>query len=662
MSMIYEPHSPEPDAADPRPPALPPPPAVPTPAPGGVRVYAVPSHLALAPAPAAPSRWAAVTVADGLMVVIGVLAAVLRLGDLARLPLSAAEAAAALTNWQAAGGATLTAAPTSPAYFAFTHLIFSLGGAGDAGARLVPALFGLLTVLLPWLLLRGRARPALWLVAGLLLAVSPLLVAVSRTAGGDAIALFALLLLALAGGGPLVPLPRGEGTVPLPVGEVRRGFLGAEEKDPLPNPLPRGEGTVPLPVGEVRRGFLGRSAVLAGIALGLGLTSSPLFYTGLVALLPALYWLRGGRGAGWRPFVLAAAVTFVAVASGLLLRPEGLGGAMRLLPAWLGGFGLPAGGDWASPFLALLRYEPALLIVAAPAAVWAWLAGDRAGRALSLWLGATLLLIVLQPGVMINGAAAVLPGALLAGLLAADLLGQRAALGGSGRRVAWGTAGVLVGLGALALAVVGRFARLNLLSGEDGPLIGLAALAFVLATLAVVLALAWDNPAARRGALVGALALLLFWQWGAAWQLSRLGANDPRERWVTSGTDADARRMTDLVGRISRQTANSESDLSVFSLVDSPVMAWYLRDLVGFQSGPTLPANATPDVVIGPAAAEPPLYADYYGADFDLTQTEGVAAGATLNDTLRWLLFRESNAVVDMERVIVWIRSDLGKN
>ena len=626
MSMIYEPIPPEPDAAGPLPPALPPPP-------GGVRVYAVPSHLALAPATAAPSRWATVTVADGLMVVIGVLAAVLRLGDLARLPLSAAEAAAALTNWQAATGAVLTAAPTSPAYFAFTHLIFSLGGVGDAGARLVPALFGLLTVLLPWLLLRERARPALWLVAGLLLAVSPLLVAVSRTAGGDAIALFALLLLALAGGGALVPLP----------------------------------------LGEVRRGFLGRSAVLAGIALGLGLTSSPLFYTGLMALLPALYWLRGGRVAGsepadrqdavgWRPFVIAAAVTFVAVASGLLLRPEGLGGALRLLTAWLGGFGLPAGGDWSSPFLALLRYEPALLIVAAPAAIWAWLAGDRAGRALSLWLGATLLLMALQPGVMINGAAAVLPGALLAGHLAADLLGQRAALGGSGRRVAWGTAGALVGLGAVSLAVVGRFARLNLLSGEDGPLIGLAALAFMLATLAVVLALAWDNPAARRGALAGALVLLLFWQWGAAWQLSREGANDPRERWITSGTDADARHMTDLVGRISRQTANSDQDLSVFSLVDSPVVAWYLRDLVGFQSGPTLPANAAPDVVIGPAAAEPPLYADYYGADFDLTQTGGAAAGATLNDTLRWLLFRESNTVVDMERVIVWIRSDLGKN
>ena len=634
MSMIYEPRPPDSDPADrpavapePAPAVFEPVPAVP-PLATGARIYA-PTGRAAAGVAAARSPWAAITVADGLMVAIGGLAAVLRLGDLARLPLSAAEAMAALANWQAATTAPLTASPASPAYFAFTHLIMSLGGVSDAAARLVPAIFGLLTVLLPWLLLRGRARPVVWLVAGLLLAVSPLLVAVSRAAGGDAIALFALLLLALAGGGW-----RAAG-------------------------------------GDGQAAENGRRSILAGAALGLGMTSSPLFYTGLAAVLPALFMLRPRRAAEadaagnrenfdeWRPFLIAAVVVFVAVASGLLLRPEGLGAALRLLPAWLAGFGLPAGSEWASPFLALLRYEPAILLLGIPAAVWAWPAGERHGRAITVWLGATLLIMALQPGVMVNGAAAVLPGAVLIGLWAAALATQQAS-GGHGRRVAWGTAGALVSLGALALAVVGRFARLNLLSGENATLIGLAALAFVLAALAVVLALAWDNPAARRGAFAGALILLLFWQWGAAWQLSRQGANDPRERWVTSGTDEDARRMTDLLTRVSRQTANSESDLAVFSLVDSPVLAWYLRDLVNFQSGPALPVNGTPDVVIAPADGEPALYTDYFGADFDLARRELPATGATLNDTLRWLLFRESNAAVETQRVILWIRSDLG--
>ncbi len=631
MSMIYESPPPDPETTDSAP-------AVPTAAHTGPTSY-VAGMLAARRAPRASERGAAVTVADGLMLVIGALAAVLRLGDLARLPLSAAEATAALANWQAATGVPLAAPPPSPAYFAFTHGIMALGGVSDVAARLVPAVFGLLTVLLPWLMLRGRARPAVWLGAGLLLAVSPLLVIVSRTAGGDAIALFALLLLVLT--------------------TANHGL------DDSRRPTAEGEWSV---INGRRPAAGGRRSILAGAALGLGLTSSSLFYTGLVALLPAL-WVAG-RVDGeeerprwslneWRPALLAALVAFVAVASGLLLRPEGLGDALELFAAWLSDFGLPASGVWASPFLALLRYEPALLILGVPAAVWAWLAGDRPGRALAAWLGATLLLMVLQPGVMVNAAAAVLPGYLLIGRLAAALLKRRVGYGGSERRVAWGTAGVLVGLGALALAVVGRFARLNLLSGENATLIGLAALAFVLAALAVVLALAWDNPAARRGAFVGTLALLLFWQWGAAWQLSRYGANDPRERWVVSGTDGDARRMTDLLTRISRQTANSDRDLAVFSLVDSPVLAWYLRDLVGFQSGAALPVNATPDVVVSPAEDEPALYTDYYGADFDLTQAEVAATGSTLNDALKWWLFRESNAAVDTQRVILWIRSDL---
>ena len=154
--------------------------------------------LITGPRPVAAQRWTTgVTVADGLMVVIGLVAAVARLANLGVLPLSPGEADAALSSWQFARGVPLTAPPVSPAYFSFTSLLMSLGGDGDAIARLVPALFGLLTVLLPWLW-RGRFRPAVWLTAGVLLAVSPIHMIISRTAGGEAIALFALTLLAVA--------------------------------------------------------------------------------------------------------------------------------------------------------------------------------------------------------------------------------------------------------------------------------------------------------------------------------------------------------------------------------------------------------------------------------------------------------------------------------
>ena len=577
----------------------------------------LPAAEPVAPEPARRrSRAAAFTVADGLMLLVGGLAAWLRFGDLARLPLSAAEASAALPNWQFWSAAPLDVAVSSPAYFAFTHLVMSLGAAGDAAARLVPAAFGLLTVLLVWLL-RGQTRPVAWLTAGLFLAVS-------RAAGGDAIALFALTLIAVSGRWTANPFPA---------------------------------------VG--RR----RSAVLVGLGLGLGLASSPLFYTGLAALLVAVLAGKTGQLAEreehnpewWRHTGIAAGITLAVVSTSLLLFPAGLGAALRIFPEWLAQFSLPASASAAvSPWLALLRYEPAVFVLGLPAAVGLWLGGGRFARFLAAWFAGLLALIVLQSGVMVNAAAVPLAAYLLVGLLAASLAGRVDKAPVAGRRTAGFTAGAILGLGALMLAATGRFARLNLLSGENSMLIALAVVAFVLAGAAVVVAMAWESPAARRGAFVGVALLTLFWQWGASWQLSRLGANDPRERWVAAGTDDDVAVMVNLLGGISRQVSNSDRDLVIFSQVESPVLRWYLRDFAGFQSGPALPVNTQADVIIAPVESEPALPNDYFGADFGLEQREIPNVGPVMvSDALKWWLFRESTAATENRRVVVWVRSDL---
>ncbi len=579
--------------------------------------------------PAGASRWparlAAFTIADGLMLLIGGLAALLRLGDLARLPLSAAEAAAALANWQFNTARPPALPVDSPAYFTFTNLVMGLGGDGDAAARLAPALFGVLTVLAVWLW-RGRVRPLVWLAAGLFMAVSPLLVAVSRVAGGDAFALFALVVLAVAG--TRLAAPR---------------FGGGR-----------------------------RWAVAAGVALGLGLASSPLFYGGLAGLALAGVWMGGAWGEeGSRARVryirtggLAAAITFVLISTSFLLHLEGIGAALRLLPAWLGQFGLP--GSWsalASPLLALLRYEPAVAALGVPAVVWSWATGRRGGRFLSLWLGWALAVALLQPGEMSNVAVVLLPGYVLVGVLSAAVAAQRERFAGrpASWPASWPAAVALVGLGALLVVAMGRFVRMNLLTGSNATLLTLAVLAFLLAGMAVILAMAWDSPSARRGALAGLAALLLVWQWGVAWQLSRHGANDPRERWVTTGTSDEVRVMTGLLENLAWQATNSTRDLTVVSLVDSPVLRWYLRGVDDLTVGGALPANTTADVVITPAADDPPaLPADYFGADFGLERREiPSATPAALPDVLRWWLFRESGAPTDDTRVILWVRSDI---
>lgn len=563
--------------------------------------------------PATVRHWAtALTVADGLMLAVAIVAVVARFAGLGAQPLSPSEADAALAGWQFAHGVPLTAAPASPAYFTFTSLFMSLGGDGDAVARLAPALFGLLTVLTPWLW-RGRFRPAVWLTAGVLLAVSPIHVILSRTAGGEAIALFALLLLAVA----LARLDEGE-----------------------------------------------RWGMIAGAALGLGLTSAPLFYTGLVALLPAWWVFRGADGVGrnvWRAGALAAVIVFATIAAGGLFYPEGVGGALALLPRWLGQFGLAVGAT-REPLLVLLRYELALLVLGIPAVVWAVIMGDRLAKQLLLWLGLLLPVVLLQAAMPQQAAAALGPGYLLIGLLAGELLAGE--LPPAERRRVWLVGGGLTLLGMMLLVGIARFTKMGVWTGTQASLVGVAVMAFIFAGIAVIMALAWDNAAARRGAFLGLAALLLYWQWGTGWHLSQVAANDPGERWVTVGTDDDVPMLVQLLAGVSREATNSEADLVVYSAVDSPVLRWYFRAFDRFDSGPTLPVNTDAAVVVTTADAEPQLPNDYFGADFGLERREvatspQVSAAVAIDQVLRGWLFHRYDTPVEEQRIVVWVRADL---
>ena len=95
-------------------------------------------------------------------------------------------------------------------------------------------------VLLPWLL-RQRMGPVGALITAVFLAVSPITTITARTAGGEAIAMFAIFLLLAA------------------------WVRWQDSRD-------------------------GRWAITLAAALGLGVASAPLFYSGLAALGIAWFW------------------------------------------------------------------------------------------------------------------------------------------------------------------------------------------------------------------------------------------------------------------------------------------------------------------------------------------------------------------------------------
>ncbi|MEZ4517698.1 MAG: glycosyltransferase family 39 protein [Chloroflexota bacterium] len=153
---------------------------------------ALPSRFALRSRLAAWSRQ--LTIADGIMALVVILAAAVRFYHLGQPLLSPSEATAALGSWQFTQAGTDVTQVTSPAYFTLTNAVMLILGSSDAIARLVPAIAGTLTVGLVWFLRRVWGSAG-FLTAALFLTLSPLNILVSRTAGGQAIAVFALMLL-----------------------------------------------------------------------------------------------------------------------------------------------------------------------------------------------------------------------------------------------------------------------------------------------------------------------------------------------------------------------------------------------------------------------------------------------------------------------------------
>ena len=558
------------------------------------------------------------TVADGLLGLVLLAAAVLRLANLGKLTLSDADATQALAVWQFWRPDAAVVALGSPAYFSLTNLLTQLFGFSDQIMRFMPALFGVGLVYLPWLL-RHRLGTQGALVTAVLLAISPLNSVASRTAGGDSMALFALLLLFIA-------------------------FIRYQETAAT------------------------RWLNTLFAALGLGLTSSAVFYSGFVTLL--LAWIIHSRlglslfvtgwhvqptDTNWRKGTAVGAVVFVLLSSFFLLLPSGLGASANLLGSWFQAFG---GQLTLDPLLAFVRYEPALLILGLVGIIWAILRGQPLALFAVYWLSSTLILLLLQHQFMANALLLTLPAALLVGNMA-NAAWQRRWDWISGGTALAGLIGAFVLV--INLARLGRTVQINPQEGSLHLLVILFTVIFV--GLVFYFAAAEDSTAVSQGVLLMVLGFFMVFQWGTGWWLGQQGANDPRERWVSSGTDLALRELSDTVQLISRQLANSDTQLEIATTLDVPALTWYLRDYRQLERLNALPLIPTQQLIITPEVGDSVLATGYTGTDFALRRLEPAPpttpSETAVYDTFRWWFFHESTAVVPIERAIVWVRTDL---
>lgn len=557
----------------------------------------------------------------GLILLVAVAAGVMRLTDLGQIPLSPAEANEALGVWQFwQPGQVAAVSPGSPAYFTLTALLTQVVGVSDTAVRLIPALFGLATCLLPWLWQERLGRIGA-LVTSLLLAVSATGAVVSRAAGGHSLAIFATFLLIIA-------------------------YFQYQDSSQQ----------------------CWRLALMG--ALGLGLATAPLFYGALATLLVArLIWrVIGPAEDGENPHLSASLLldrtavllgvgVFVALSTLFLWHLAGLGQSAALPVHWFDSFNVRTGEPaWYTPFLALARYEWPLLLCGLMAVAWATWHSEPLPAFLIYWLAAGLMLAFLQRDYLENVALLTLPGYLLVGLFVNRQFERPAGW------FRWLVAAVFALVGVMVYVNLARYGRVEPYGANAVGYLWLALIGFFLAVIAFSFAYSWEKGAAVQGALAGLLVALLAFNWGIAWWLGHVAANDPRERWVTTATDDDVRLLVGMIQEIGRQAANADHGLAIQAAVDSPALRWYLRDFNPAVVGIALPVGAQPDVVITPVASEPQLGSDYLGMDFVLSRSEASASGDNnLAAWLRWWLLRQTAETYQQERVILWLRADLAR-
>jgi uncharacterized protein (TIGR03663 family) len=602
-------------------------------------------------------------------VAVGFLAAVLRFVQLGLRPLDAAEAQQALAAFRLVGG-EIQAAPagTLPALLTGNAATFTLLGAGDASARLLPALAGLLLALLP-LGLRHRLGRGGALVASLLLALSPSAIYTSRRVDGA-------MLVAACG-------------LALVVGLVRYVDFGRP-----------------------------RALYLAAGALGLGLAAGPGFYTWLLILVlfgVVLYvgqrWL--GRDTGWSallgayeaarqgrvdaaesapapaaeeeeppgPSLLLRVGAILAAAFGLsattfALQPAGIGLAADLFASWARSFMPEPGGQPASyPLLLLLLCEPLILVLGLLEA-GRWLAGRRATNAgqsslptslshtalFLFWaLGAALLIVIAGHRPATNVLLVIVPLALL---------------GGQGLESVWrriegrvrGQDVRLVTLVALGLAVffylqLAAFARAS--SSATVEVLGMTVyttstylfLALVALVLAIGLGAAawiWRGPQVVAAvAWLAAVTILSLFTVKATWR-----ANfdpDPRDLLVGQST---APGVGLLVGQLEELSQNRSGDVHTLEVtVDAatgPVVRWYLRDFKRLDIVDGLSQPPDTEAAVTLASSDLPLGEEFRGQGYPL-RWHWLPWGLWGQDLIRWLLFGEGSLPTIDQEVVLWV-------
>ena len=450
-----------------------------------------------------------------LYLLILLLALALRFAALGAAPLTEFEAQAALPAHSLAHG-EMTSLGDQPGFVVFTSFLFSLLGSSEFVARLLPALFGVGLAVLPyfWRDVLGQKAALLFSLA---LALDPGMVATSRLASGQIIAVSASLIALTA--------------------------------------------------------WRSSQPVVSGIFASIALLASPLIFIGSIAAVfvwASLRPLEKSSSKQWRTFIIAAVTTLILGGTLFLRAPEGLGGIGSTLSAFIGRFTQP-GVPVAEIGVALVGYAFPALVFGVVSGVNVWRKNHSVGKVVSLFAVFSLLLVLVNPGRQVADLLwVVLPLWVLAALQISGYI----SLPQKDLSVALGEAGLMLMLGVFFGIALSKLAS----NFPDFALV--AGATFLLAILATILiAFGWSKVGAERGFVWALLLFSVLFMLSASGRYLHVETTDANDLWTPGPAAGSDRLVEDSLRDLSVLKQGLANDLAIESRVDTSAIAWELRDL-----------------------------------------------------------------------------------
>jgi hypothetical protein len=556
---------------------------------------------------------------------IFVFAVVLRIIHLGSFPLTDDEALSALRAAQGTNSASdFYVEPdrfvAQPSYEVLTRIVFRIFGANDFLARIVPTFAGVVLVLTP-LLARRKLGWGHTILTGFLLAVCPVFVTIARTASGSSLFVLGAMAFVMA-------------------------ILGLEESNQR------------------------RNSMIAGVGLGLCLSSGPFIFTAILILgIGLLIWRFVGfqsrnefrfdsfswenlRQIGW-----VTAITIFVVTTGLGLFLDGVAGLFESITTWLKGWSL--GSPYASVTLLLMVpvYMPALFLLGIFGGWISFRERDKRGLFAAILAVVGLVVITIYPGRQ--------PHDLIWIVLPFAFLGAKYLVAFSrhvfeGRINLW----VIAVTSIIILFAFMTYLQLSSTAHQDqiiDPVVTWMTLLGFLTVVVVILSffgLGWDWISARLSMILASLILVSILSISALW---RLDFSSPlmkgNELWRSKEPTVGMDLLMDTIITTSQEVTGTDHGLGIELVGTAPhSLIWALRDF--HPSGGILVAEngSSPVVLVSKSESDLALQVDYIGQTIAIEERWGWDSPLP-PELLKWWIIRQPPTLLD--EWLILVRQDL---